>query len=332
MFKFGIFKKAQLTPHGLAGFVNSRKFIALDLYDALDDLPATEREAIQERMLGRFSVRSGVLKYTHARRFEDFDALSLAAIEGSFARARQILVHDIGVSDGRSSCGLYDRLNRSYGGRLNFMASDYAPFLYVLRKERSKSRIIIDEQDHLLQIVTPPFVFIVVRPESRKLYPLNHLMRYLATMFYARPLLKAYKAGEPGIERTRVALLCGECRTLVAKAGNFRFRQYDVLSGPLDRFDVIRAMNVLNKGYFSDAQLSLALGNIALSLNDGGLFITGSNTAQGSTVDGAIYRKNVDRMERLQTSGKGSQIDALITVGGMSRKAPPETGKIPIDP
>ena len=132
MFKFGIFKKEQLT---LNGFVNGRKFIALDLYNSLDDLPQSERDKIQERMLGRFSVQNGSYKYTHARRFDDFDKLSISAIGATFPAEQRIRVHDLGASDGRTSCDLYDHLNRVYGEHLDFLASDYAPYLYVLKKE-----------------------------------------------------------------------------------------------------------------------------------------------------------------------------------------------------
>jgi SAM-dependent methyltransferase len=317
MFKLGIYKKEQLRPGHLNGFINSRKFIALDLYNSLDDLAPGDRDRIQERMLSRFSVRGGILKYTHARRFDEFDELAISAVKANFPTGQDILVHDIGASDGRTSCGLYERLSRIYRERLDFWASDYAPHVYVLKRAHSARRLIIDDHDNVLQIVTPPFVFIVVRPESKALYPLNHLMRCLATTLYARPLLRASKAGAAEIERTTVELLCHEARAFMAERNNFHFTQYDVLTAPMARFDVIRAMNVLNHGYFSNAQLSAALGNIARSLNSGGLLITGSNTAQGTIVNGGVYRKHGARMEKLQASGTGSQVDDLITaIGG----------------
>ena len=330
MFKLGIFKREQLTPDHLDGFINSRKFIALDLYNSLDDLPEAEIDRIQERMLGRFPIQNGSLKYTHARRFDEFDRLSSSAIAANRPTGQRIRVHDIGASDGRTSCGLYGHLNELYGERLDFLASDYAPYLYVLKRAHSTRRLIIDDQDHLLEIVTPPFVFLVVRPESIKLYPLNHLIRHLVTALYARPLLEAYKAGGPAIERTRLEILCRECRSYISERNNFRFEKYDVLSGPTERFDVIRAMNVLNYSYFPEAHLKTAVENILRSLSEGGLFITGSNMEQGSIVNGGIYKKQGNRMERLETSGKGSQVDALISgVGGLTDEAESvATGKL----
>jgi SAM-dependent methyltransferase len=314
MLPLGIFTQEQLTPANLEGVFNSWQFIALDLYNSLDDLPQAERDKIQERMLGRFPIQNGTFKYTHARRFDDFDRLSLSAIAASFLAGQNIRVHDIGVSDGRTSCDFYGHLNLLYGERLDFLASDYTPYLYVLKRKHSTRRLIIDEQDHILQIIIPPFVFNVVRPESMKLYSLNHLTGYLATIttFYTRPLLKAYKAGRPDIERTKLELLCRECRACIAKKETFRFERYDVLSGPTNHCDIIRVMNVLNYCYFPEAQLRRAVENIVRSLNEGGLLITGSNLEQGTIVNGGIYKKNGDHMERLETSGKGSQVDALI--------------------
>lgn len=329
MFKLGLFKKEQLTPANLGshhemefkmrhlyGFFKSRKVIALDLYNSLDDLSPAESDRIQGRMLARFSLDNGTLKYTHSQRFADFDQLTLKRIRATFPAAPR--VHDIGASDGRTSCDLYDGLSTLYDGSVEFLASDYAPYLYILKIAESPKRLIVDAKDRLLQIITPPFVFNVVRPESVKLYPLNHLIRYFATIFYVQPLLKAYKAGMPDIERTQLALLYRKCRQYIAERENFSFDRYDVLSGPTERFDVIRAMNVLNYSYFPETQLKMAVKNIVLSLNEGGLLVTGSNVERGTTVNGAIYRKAGDRMERLDTSGKGSQVDALIATNGIN--------------
>ncbi len=313
MFNLGIVKKEQLTPANLVGFFNSRKFIALDLYNCLDDLPQAQIDEIQERMLRRFRLQNGALKCTQARRFDDFDLLSVPVITTAFPTEQPIRVHDIGASDGRASCGLYDHLNRLYGERLRFSASDYAPYLYVLKRTQSRSRIIIDDQQNVLQIIMPPFVLIVFRAKSIKFAPLYDLVRFIATAIYVHPLLEEYRTGHPDIERTRLELLCRECRAYISKQNNFRFDSYDVLSGPTECFSVIRAMNVLNFTYFSETQLKSALKNIIESLNEGGLFITGSNLEPGTIVNGGIYKKVKNHMEIVEISGMGSKVDALIS-------------------
>jgi len=312
MFKFGIHKKEQLRPDRLNGFLSRRKFIALDLYNALDHYPPPDRDRLEERMLCRFSNKNGTFRYTHARRFEEFDTLALTSIRSAFPRDQQIRVHDVGASDGRTSCDFYDSLTSIYGQRLRFLASDYAPFLYMIRKKNSTRRVIVDQKDQVLQIITPPFVFNVVHTENKWLYPLNHFIRYFVNRWYVRPLVRAYKAGDPNIERTRIDLLCYVCRANCAAQQNFRFISYDIFSPAPERFDVIRAMNVLNLIYFSREDLKKAIANIITSLDEGGLFITGSNLEPGTTVSGGIYKKRSGRFEKLQVSGDGSQVDDLV--------------------
>lgn len=313
MFKFGISSAKQLVPAHLDGFFKSRKFIALDLYNSLDQHSAAERDKIQERILCLFSNQNGTVRYTHNHRFDEFDTLAVSNIVSTCGTKRIIRVHDVGASDGRTSCDLYNRLNQIYSADLSFFASDYAPYLYILRRRGSANRLIVDAQDSVLQIIAPPFVFNVVRRESKVFYPLNHLIHLLVRRFYAEPLLATYKAGDADIDRVRLDLLCKECRSNLASNSNFHFDSYDIFKEPTEPFDVVRAMNILNRDYFSEERLRKAIENIALSLNAGGLFITGSNTEAGTTVNGGIYQKRGDRFERLGASGSGSQVDALIT-------------------
>jgi hypothetical protein len=310
VFKLGISRKDQLEPRHLEGPVNGRKWIALDLYDALGDLSEAEIDRIQERMLRWFRADNGVLKRTCARRFDHFDELSLSAITASFSSGQMVRVHDIGVSDGRTSCAFYDALNCLYGERLKFLASDYAPYLYVLQRTHSKNRLIIDELQHVLQIIKPPFVFIVGRSEKTKIH---HPLTNLVMALYVRPLLEDYKSGCGDIEMRKLELLCRQCSARMSENENFRFESYDVLSCPTQRFDIIRAMNLLNYCYFSETDLRRAVKNIFHSINDGGLFITGSNIEQGTTVNGGIYKKSNDQLERIEISGDGSHVDALIS-------------------
>ena len=103
----------------------------------------------------------------------------------------------------------------------------------------------------------------------------------------------------------------------MSKQNNFRFDAYGIFSGSTERFDVIRAMNILNYSYFSELQLIQAAENIVHSLKEGGLFITGSNDERGTVVNGGIYRETKGRMQRIDASGNGSEIDALIcAIGG----------------
>src|SRR5271169_145939 len=84
MFKFSISSAKQLAPAHLDGFFKSRKFIALDLYNSLDQHSAAERDKIQERILCRFSNQNGTIRYTHNHRFDEFDTLAVSNIVSTY--------------------------------------------------------------------------------------------------------------------------------------------------------------------------------------------------------------------------------------------------------
>ena len=106
-------------------------------------------------------------------------------------------------------------------------------------------------------------------------------------------------------EKQEIILLCKECKKL-REDPRFTFQAYDLLAGPLGHQHIIRAMNILNKSYFSPLRMERAVAHIADSLNEGGLLITGSNEDGGSTVNGGVYKKIGHRFEMLHQSGAGA--------------------------
>jgi hypothetical protein len=202
LFKLGIVSREQLTADHLEGLLNSHKFIALDLYSGLDGLPEDEVDKIQERALSWFRVQNGVLKNSHAHRFDAFDRLSYSVIARNYSPHQEVRVHDIGASDGRASGVLYDLLNHRFAERLHFMATDSEPCLYVLKRARGRSRLIVDDQQNILQVIMPPFVLIVIRRPTSKRHYYRNPMIHLAMFFYARPVLKSYRSGSPNVQRT----------------------------------------------------------------------------------------------------------------------------------
>jgi hypothetical protein len=78
----------------------------------------------------------------------------------------------------------------------------------------------------------------------------------------------------------------------------------------VDRFDVIRAANILNRGYFQAPQLIMMLQNIFVRLREGGILIV------SRTVDGvnhaSVLQKEISGFRILDRLGNGSEIDDLI--------------------
>jgi SAM-dependent methyltransferase len=81
----------------------------------------------------------------------------------------------------------------------------------------------------------------------------------------------------------------------------------------LGKFDVVRAANILNLGYFSATKLELALKNIKRMLNGPGSFFIVVRTLSDGSNHGAMYRLDAsDRFNLVTSLGEGSEIDKLV--------------------
>jgi hypothetical protein len=87
----------------------------------------------------------------------------------------------------------------------------------------------------------------------------------------------------------------------------------------------VRAMNIFNRTYFTDNEIGIGVDNVFSSLEEGGAFVTGSNSDAGSQVNGAIYQKLNDGFTLICSSGAGSEIEHIVnragSRGGSSRSA-----------
>ena len=317
MIKFGFYSPGQLSFEALDSFMGRRKFISLDLYDQMEDIDQNLKDEVQERMFTRFPMINQVFKYTFTNRFEAFDDLIEETILEIFPMqsTRALKIHDVGVSDGRTAVSFFNRLRNHYGDKIDFLATDYAPYVYVVnRKNNSWLRLIVDKDNNLLQIIAPPFVFNIPSKESLYLYPINHLIRKILMKLYVDSMLKQYmEKCDEKLNIREVVFVDSECRELMKIDDCFKLGEKDVL-GPLgENYDIVRAMNLLNKGYFNENELSCAVKNIIQSLREGGLFIVGSNKERGTVVNGGIYRKQGTQMKCVANSGEGSHIHSMIT-------------------
>ncbi len=310
MLKFGVCDADDLRAQDLAGPGSDRKFIAVSLYEDVATGDAPDRDLLLEKVLVRFASRNASLKRTQASRFEAFDTTLCELLAGEPA-GKTWRVHDMAVSDGRTTADFFELLTDRCGLSVSFLASDYAPDVEVVTHASSRLQVARDPRTGtVLQVVWPPFVFNVQKGESPLLYPLNHAIRAWLLRTRVPDLLARAERGEA--DRRTVWLLHPRCRALRDGEPRFTFERRDLLEPASDRFDLIRAMNVLNVDYFSPDQHRQALRNLAASLVQGGLLVTGSNEDAGSTVNGAVYRRTAGGFERCVTSGEGSPVDALV--------------------
>lgn len=135
------------------------------------------------------------------------------------------------------------------------------------------------------------------------------------TLSLGSKLIQAVYAMARGLTR----LAAGKVRrvpfvTPEARHGGIEVTKADIIDGPLNHlgggFDLVRAMNVLNPGYFPESSLAKAVSNIHRQMADGGFFLIGRTV--GDTTSATLYRATPDGFFRAGHFGVGSEIDDLV--------------------
>jgi len=302
--KFGIHSKNQIKKQEkFTSFLGQDKKISITLYDQI--IEESNADELAERILLLFADERGAYKRTYQKRFEDFDKVVLTCLKKNFKNGASLTFHDVAVSDGRTALDFFEKMSQEFTN-IQYTASDYNPKVYVV--EKGKCKVTLSHSGKILEILFPPFVFNIIKPDVH--YPLNYLIKFIVERFIADPLVKkSHLKKIPAKE-----LLLFAPRVLNASRNDVRFKllQHNLLE-PFDKSaHVIRAMNVLNTSYFSEDEFLKVLKHIYEGLEDGGIFITGSNQEAGSIVNGGVYKKDDKGFEKVWESGEGSPVDQLI--------------------
>lgn len=303
MFKTGIYKLSQCREADKTLLRKEPKNISITLYDQIIGLPDTDDLA--ERVLRLFADDRGSYKRTYGRRFEAFDQEVIERIKATFSPAESLIVEDVGVSDGRTSCEFFRKLVAHYP-RHHFRASDYDAEVFVV--EHGRTKVTLSHAHRVLEVVYPPFVFNAAKRDSYRHYPLNHVVRLIVDRLIVRGLVGRYLAGQ--LPARTVVLFAPEALALAAQDSRFRLARHDLLA-PLatpGQTDLVRAMNVLNPSYFGPRDIRTVLANIHAALRVEGWLITGSNEEAGSLVHGGIYQRSAVGFETIWESGNGSPL------------------------
>jgi hypothetical protein len=281
--------------------------------DAIAARPQTS-DNVQEAILFSFAVSNGSFKRTSRNRFGVFDEATIEILRAMVFARDHFVVHDLAVSDARTASEFFARLAVEFNNALDFYATDLCLKVIAVRKPGARTIVVVDERGNVLQVMFEPFVLPtrLTTRRQRWCYLGNRGLRMMLMRTSVRDTLRLHNAGNGFLARREILLVCPEARETLKRCSNFHINTYDAFQRAPRPYSVVRAMNVLNRSYFADSALTTVIANIADSLEDGGVFITGSNGEAGSTVDGTIYRKQSDEFVPIYMSGNGSQIDDLI--------------------
>lgn len=306
MINTGIHTLQQLNNRSsLKGPFGQDKRISITLYDQILQHPLADE--LIERTLLLFTDERGAYKRTYANRFEDFDLIVLEKMQKLLDINNEIVVQDLGISDGRTAVDFFHKITHAYQN-VNYYASDYNPKIYVI--EKGATKVTLSHNLNVIEIVWPPFVFNVARPDRYWRAPLNRIIQFFVEETVVAQMLTDFKAK---LIKPREIFLFGKAALSLSGDDNrFTLLAQSILEPFTRQSHVIRTMNILNPTYFTQKEFAKIVSNIFDGLYDNGLLILGSNQNPGSIVHGGIYQKIGNKYKKIWQSGNGSCIDELL--------------------
>ena len=307
MFKTGIYTLKQLKDKkNYFTVFGKQKNVSITLYDQIHS--EAHALSLTEHILLVSADDRGAYKRTYNNRFEEFDKYIIELMSKQFDDVNiELLIYDVGVSDGRTAVDFFSKIYKIWPN-VSYNASDYNPYLYIL-KQRWLT-ITLTAAESIIEILYPPFVFNISKPDNYNYYPINYLLYLIINKFILPKMLESYRAGllkaKPMTLFSQQALKCAE------QHNNFVLSQSNILNPIAHPGHVFRAMNVLNKSYFNDDEFNKIIKNVYHGLHNQGVFITGSNQEAHSQVHGGIYQKSYQGFKLIGSSGEGSSIHDKI--------------------
>ena len=307
---FGIHDAKQLPRFRPNTFLGQRRLIAADL---LDTIESQRSQSLRDAYFERFIDHRGAFKRTYRNRFADFDQRIAKHWRSDPDRAPKPHVLDVAVSDGSTTLDFADVLDKETAGAFTLQATDLDARYLVLREAAGAARrVVVAESGDIVQIVYPPFVFSQQRSAHSKLFPVNALIRPAAEAF-ANALIAKWRSGDADVKISSIVVANPEFRKRLTDDVRLAFTSWNVLERwTAQTAHIVRAMNILNPGYFSAEQQVSVIEHLFDALNEGGLLAAGSNGDAGSEVDGAIYRKQGRKLAELEKTGAGLRCAAAV--------------------
>lgn len=212
----------------------------------------------------------------------------------------EVSVLDLGASDGTTSLDLANALRAAFGDRIRVVMADLNLCLHRYRK------------GPLVEYRTANGEPVMARI-GRIGLPLAATGRRTT----AKPLAACYQKCRALRNSMRPDLPISLIHPLVRAEPAIQTMELDCLvhqSTLTDRFLCVRASNLLNRDYFSDDDIRMAVANIHDYLRDGGCLLVSRNVRQSAveSEQGTIWRKNGPRFVHLEDFGAGSEIKALV--------------------
>lgn len=259
--------------------------------------------ALEAAFFPKLKMRNGTFKLTQPSRFQELEAAFRPYVEERADSLREVL--DVGVSTGLTTVELA-RFLTDCGGAPSIVATD----LFI--------------EAHIVELV--PGFTVFCDPEG---WPLQYDVRGIAVRPWVRrldyvtlafiPLMLGRSVLRP---RLRSRIMAGMSRPVqmitrsLPSNGEIEFVENDIMCRSdrfIRRFDMVRAANILNTGYFSPDQIHIAIENIHSYLRGPGALLMIARTNRARENAGTLFGLNGNgSFTALERVGGGSEIERLV--------------------
>lgn len=323
MLRLGVCSPEQFVetpPSGLLPYLSyrlSRGRVSLRLLKCAEDHTF-------ERLMHHVQLPNGVYRTTFRNRFRNLDPVVNRVLSGHFSSVEELVVEDWAASACLTSCEWAEDLLALFP-RMRFTASDLLLFLVEVEDTRSGDVFIADQDGRLLQYVRPPFVVRMAPPESWQA-PVNRLLYNSANQRWGK-VARMWPLPDDWMDLRRNDVLCRgtlafrklplvhpQALTLARADGRFSIRRQSIFQRAPAPCNVVRSMNILNRAYFSEAQLAHAAESVIESLCPGGIWILGRTIDDDQSIHAVslLQKRSEGNLELIHRIGTGAEIESIV--------------------
>jgi hypothetical protein len=319
MVKFGIITQEQYLRLNQRQRRFSGAHVAYNLL-SVGEQPSPEQISVFEDVSFTLRTSNGTFRTTFRNRFEDVDKIALRWIGELYSPDSSFQVQDRAVSHGLTSKEFAERIFEHFPNA-GFEASDLLLGLVELSVDGAV--YIAERSGTPLQYIKAPFVVPLYHQDARR-YPWNRwVARRARRRFDNLNLPPGWSTTQstqpqgipsqhgPDLRVRYIPFIHPEAIALTKKNPNFRFCERSVFDATPGTCQVLRTMNIFNRDYFSEQQLTEGVSAAFQSLRPGGLWIVGRTFEEDFTNHATFFRRNLDSFEVVERLGSGSEMEAL---------------------
>jgi len=278
-----------------------------------------------ERIIAQLRLSNGTVRTTARNRLAAVDKRVGSILPSIFPLNTNLLVEDWAVSSGITAAEWFQSLQQTYSN-VTFTASDRILYLVEARLKNEPGTFIVEPGGEPIQYIRAPFV-VSMTEMQHPVYLINRSVQRRAMREW-KDISRNFRvpASWDDVNGSSHTLSLDELvlrrlplihpQVMEMRSEHFRIKQHNIFTRLSQPIHVIRTMNILNRSYFTLAQLGSAADAIWQSLHSGGLWIVGRTVTDNPPQhEVTVLQKNPHGWEALFRIGKGSEMEPIVPWG-----------------